>query len=748
MQSRTWKSVFWGGVSLALLAAAGIGLGALQRRSGDFAMALALDPSSASPESSRAANPSTIPAESLQDSNPTPNLLLNPDFELDADNNSRPDSWSSNSNFTRSSEAVFAGSFAGKHLSISNAGYSISQTVSNLSPGTTCNFSGWVNIPPTSDSFTLDLQVRWRTASDSSIKTHTVKRYSGPTVGWENATATVVAPVGTAKALVRMNLSSLSATIYVDDFTFTCASDSTPPTISNVLTSSVTYNTATIAWNTDEASDSQVEYGTSTAYGSFSPLASSLVTAHSMTIGSLLPETQYFFRVRSADSAGNIAFAEGPSFTTPAAPPPGPVVGILAFPGAEGAGMLSKGGRGGRVINVTNLNDSGTGSLRAALVASGPRIVVFQVSGTIQLLSNISISNPFLTVAGQTAPGEGVQIRGAHIDIRTHDVVIRYLRVRSGDEPSNSNLCCRGAFYLNGTKGEVYNVILDHVTATWGPDNGGVEIIENVHDVTLQYSIVGEGLHLSNHPEGNVGHSTSLRIARSNSIWPKRISVHHNLITTSAKRNPQIQDGENIDIVNNVVYNWGTRAGYGTPRSLNLIKNLFVTGPETLERTAWYPDTSSMIPSIPNNAVFESGNFGDGVIIRGGPSSVYADTRFEPYSIETEHDPSLLLNLLTPDVGASRPARDSKDQSTIDNLLGRTGRFVNGVAYGLSWPSLASGPAIQDDDKDGMADDWELLYFGSLTRGSPIDSSSDFDGDGYTDLEEFLNGTDPTTINR
>jgi len=440
-------------VSLVVLAATCIGLRLVHGRARSYTE---IGPPGAivfAPESEAFRDPEPLLESAAQDSLAAVNLLANPGFELDADNNIKPDSWSGNSNFTRSNDLVYAGSYAGRHFSTANSGYTITQTVNNLAPGTTCSFSGWVNVPPTSDGFTLDLQLRWSTATDSTIKTHTIKTYSGPSVGWVNATASLVAPPGTAKAQVRMKVSSLNATVYVDDFTFNCVSDTTTPSISNVLVSSVTSNSATITWSTDEASDTQVEYGTTTAYGTSSPVAAGHVTSHSMTISGLQAETPYHYRAKSADSAGNLAVSEDLMFTTSPAPPPPSTTELLAFPGAEGFGKYSRGGRAGQVFYVTNLNDSGPGSLRAALLAAGPRIVLFQVSGTIALQSNVSVSNPFLTIAGNTAPGDGVQIKGAHIDIRTHDVVIRYLRVRSGDEPNNSNLCCRGSIYLHGLRG-------------------------------------------------------------------------------------------------------------------------------------------------------------------------------------------------------------------------------------------------------------------------------------------------------
>jgi len=148
------------------------------------------------------------------------NLLVNPGFELDANGDNRPDSWSSTSKFTRSSAVVLSGGFSGRHFSTSNSGYTISQNVLNLTAGSTYSFTGWANIPPTSDAFTFKFEVKWHNASGNGIRTNTIKSYTGPTGGWDQATATLVAPAGTTHASVQMKVSSLKATIYADELKF------------------------------------------------------------------------------------------------------------------------------------------------------------------------------------------------------------------------------------------------------------------------------------------------------------------------------------------------------------------------------------------------------------------------------------------------------------------------------------------------------------------------------------------------
>jgi pectate lyase len=439
---------------------------------------------------------------------------------------------------------------------------------------------------------------------------------------------------------------------------------------------------------------------------------------------------------------------------------------VRAFPDAMGFGTDTPGGRKGQIIYVTNLSDSGYGSLRSALMTRGRRLVLFRVSGTITLKDDIHIQEPYLTIAGQTAPGEGVQIRGAHLRIEAHDVIIRHLKVRSGDLENDSDQENRDAITINNMD-QAYNIVIDHSTLIWGPDIGGLSFLSGTHDATVSYSIMGEGLYLSHHPEGiqaTDGHSMSMNITELDSpVPPRRITAHHNLLTTSADRNPRIIGGENIDIVNNVIYNWSHSSGQGNPRSLNLINNNYIRGPMTSNPLAffiWMPKVEDG-GSLHYSSVYETGNVTEGFMRkRKGPLLVYTNTRFTPYSMPKEDPPLLAYDKVLRGAGANlqvgaptgefRTIRDSVDERIIDNVVNRTGSFFNGIDYdtvggfrAISWPELRSGIAATDDDFDGMPDAWEQLYFRHTRRGSPEKSYGDYDRDGYTDVEEYLNGTNP-----
>lgn len=218
---------------------------------------------------------------------------------------------------------------------------------------------------------------------------------------------------------------------------------------------------------------------------------------------------------------------------------------------------------------------------------------------------------------------------------------------------------------------------------------------------------------------------------------PRRISIHHNLLTTSADRNPRVIGGENIDVVNNVIYNWRNDASQGNPRKPNLVKNFCIRGPMTTRPSgwvAWKPRAESGSILRPGS-VFESENLTEGfTTVRGGSSSVYMNALFMPYSIAQEDSPVDAYNKIVNDAGANRQIsgadgtivviRDSVDQRIIANLLTRQGTFLNGVdANGvdgfpsISWPTLAAGTPATDDDHDGLPDAWEQLCFGSTSRG-------------------------------
>lgn len=368
---------------------------------------------------------------------------------------------------------------------------------------------------------------------------------------------------------------------------------------------------------------------------------------------------------------------------TPFAFAPARVAGVVGY----GAG--TSGGAGGKVIAVTNLNDSGAGSLRAALAASGPRTVVFHVGGTIRLQSDLRIVNPFVTVDGSTAPSP-LAIRDGMMRVLAHDVVLRHLRFRPGDQVSSPDDV--DAVSINGLSNEVYNVVLDHVTMLWGPDIGGLAILGNVHDVTVQYSIMGEGLYLSRHAEatpaeGGHSHATNVTQLDGGTMWPRRITFVRNLFTTADTRIPRLQGAECVDIVNNVIYNWGRLAASGNPRSVNLVNNWYRSGPESVSDAFWHTQTSAVVPDVFRGSVYESGNRADGYVgRRGGMDSVFAaSARCGGLSVQAASPEAAYSDVLA-GAGALSPVRDAVDQRVISDVIRRAGTFFNGVGLGGRTP--------------------------------------------------------------
>ncbi len=370
-----------------------------------------------------------------------------------------------------------------------------------------------------------------------------------------------------------------------------------------------------------------------------------------------------------------------------------PTLAPPKVPGAvsvAGYGAGTRGGAGGRVIAVTNLNDSGSGSLRAALAASGPRIVVFQVGGLITLSSELRLINPYITIDGSTAPGNGIVIRNDMLKIISHDVIVRDLRLRPGDQVSYPDDA--DAVTLNGLASEVYNVVLDHLTMIWGPDIGGVSILGNVHDVTVQYSIMGEGLYLSRHSGGIVadgGHSKGASVFQLDPkiAWPKRITFHHDLFTTSDQRMPVVQGAECVDLVNNVIYNWGVNGLHGNPRAMNVVGNWFRSGPETTKKLVYEWQHHVANPNPYPSSVYLSGNVADGFTyaIKAPSGVIRTSLACGGLSVSATTAQSAYNSVLA-SVGATRPVRDVVDQRIIGDVVHRTGVFYNGVGHAAPNP--------------------------------------------------------------
>ncbi len=416
----------------------------------------------------------------------------------------------------------------------------------------------------------------------------------------------------------------------------------------------------------------------------------------------------------------------------------------LAFPEAEGYGRFARGGRGGRILFVTNLKDRGPGSLRAAIEAEGPRIVVFSVSGTIVLESELRIVHPRITIAGQTAPGDGICLRRYPLIISADDTIVRYLRVRLGDEAGQ---LVDGIDVKNAE-----NVVVDHCSVSWTLDEA-VNTYHGSKNLTIQWCLISESLHDSPLREG---HGFAATLGGVNT------SYHHNLFANNAGRNPSIGGGgtvtpsTNLDFRNNVIFNWEYRTLDGRPHSINIVNNYYKAGPASRDGLKIVKMQSLHDGSF--GRWFVSGNVLED---RSGAlrqsELVAIDTTNVPLEAALVVDPVEFAPVITQppkeayeDVlsrsGATLPKRDPVDTRTIREV--RTGRTTHGRGIISSqtevggWPELLSAQPPQDSDADGMPDEWERQY--GSTAGLSLQSAQDLDGDGYTNIEEYLNLTDPT----
>jgi len=436
--------------------------------------------------------------------------------------------------------------------------------------------------------------------------------------------------------------------------------------------------------------------------------------------GTMASSKTYYWRIDEKNAAGTTTGSVW-NFTTATGGPSGP----QAFPGAEGFGAGTAGGRGGTIIKVTNLNDSGTGSLRAACSASGARIVVFNVSGTITLSSDIAISNPYITIAGQTSPG-GICLRKYGLNPRTHDVVIRHIRSRAGNESGDA---VHGVNINNGA----YNVILDHCSLSWGVDeDAGVG--GSSHDITFQRCIISEGLYNAGHPEGH--HSCGF----INNPSDTNISLHHNLFALNDERNPRSHGGV-VDARNNVIYHPGSSCAYlggDGYFQTNWVKNYMLGA--NRRSVKFLSGTSGKVYVQGNKDPYRTSDSQSEWTVVDGSESVYrSSTPFTAPAI-TEIDvfpTNLLFDNVLDNCGATLPVRDAVDTRIVDDVRNETGGFINTPSDVGGWPTLSGGSPPTDTDGDGMPDSWETPR--GLNPNSN-DSAGDRDGDGYTNIEEYING--------
>ncbi|WP_081417500.1 pectinesterase family protein [Paenibacillus sp. Soil522] len=399
---------------------------------------------------------------------------------------------------------------------------------------------------------------------------------------------------------------------------------------------------------------------------------------------------------------------------------------IPAFPGAEGGGIYTTGGRGGDVYEVTNLNDSGPGSLRDA-VSAGNRTVVFQVSGTIHLLSSLRIAGSNLTIAGQTAPGDGITVADYQTTLSADNVIIRYMRFRVGDKhPSEAD-----AFGVRGHQ----NFIIDHCSFSYSVDET-LSPYQN-KNTTVQWSIISESMLHSTHAKGNHGYGGI--------FGGENATFHHNLIAHHSSRNPRFAAdvGQTVDFRNNVIYNWGFKSVYGGENaSVNMVNNYYKFGPDTR-----YGFTRNLIMDPPpaTSKFYLDGNYMDGSPevtadnwsgVSNVPDGVKLSSPVpfaEQVTMQSAEDAYQAVLAVA---GASLPIRDSFDARVVNDVVNRTGRILNSPKEVGGILDYASAAAPDDTDHDGMPDSWELA------RGlNPIDAGDGkiVGADGYTNLEHYLN---------
>lgn len=455
---------------------------------------------------------------------------------------------------------------------------------------------------------------------------------------------------------------------------------------------------------------------------------------------------------------------------------------IPAFPGAEGGGAYTAGGRGGKVIVVTSLADEGPGTLREACETGGARIIVFNVSGVIRLSSPINVRAPYVTIAGQTAPGDGVCVTGGSFLIDTHDVVIRHMRFRRGMQDV--------AFRDDALGGNaVGNIIIDHCSASWGLDEN-MSIYRHVYNraadgyglklptvnITIQNSVFSEALDAYNHAFGAT-------IGGHNSMFCR------NLFASNISRNCSVGMNGGFNLVNNVIYNWWNRSVDGGDNTslFNIINNYYKPGPITpLDKPISYRilkpeagrDKSQPVSFgkayvngniVDGNSKVTKNNWDGGVQVF---DEAHADEHMANIKVDQPFDmpPVAIMDakaaysFVLSNVGANFPRRDAVDARIVKTV--KTGKAI----YVENAPEFTSpfvkrrlpadsyklgiitdirqvgglpeykGESYLDTDGDGMPDAWEKAN--GLNPNNPADATLDCNGDGYTNIEKYINGID------
>ncbi len=432
--------------------------------------------------------------------------------------------------------------------------------------------------------------------------------------------------------------------------------------------------------------------------------------------------------------------------------------GLPAFPGAEGAGGFAIGGRGGDVYHVINVNDDGPGSLRYGIdTSTGNRTIIFDVSGTITLFSDLKINRPYFTIAGQTAPGDGICLQGLLTSVEhTHDVQARFLRCRPGD------FFC--PFFQDDSFHFYYvtNSIADHISSSWSID----EVLSDTDstNTTVQWSVIAEPLTDSCHVKGVHGYGSLIRYGSG------AVSYHHNLYADNYSRNPRPGDNIRLDFINNVIFNWGILCGYneddsadnpgGYTNYLNYVGNYVIAGFDTTAN----PNIAfrSGVPNAAFTQVYQATNFIDnnpfgplngadtGWGMFSGPMTQLGSPTPMPEIPVTVTNATQAYEQVLDFAGASVAGasasstsllRDPVDTDIVAGVRNKDGQIINTEVQVGGWPLLNSAPQPLDSDGDGIPDYWEitLAATGVASMDAAVPNNNSPNPDGYTDLEHYIN---------